>query len=138
VSSFRGRLSLSQGAFAEAKHLRASMRMSERPLQPDPAPDRLHYAWVILAVGALVVFGALGLARFGYTMLLPPMQGDLGLDNTQAGALATANLAGYLALTVIGGALASHFGPRIVITWGWQWRPWACCSPGSPKVLERR
>jgi len=94
------------------------MRMSERPLQPDPAPDRLHYAWVILAVGALVVFGALGLARFGYTMLLPPMQGDLGLDNTQAGALATANLAGYLALTVIGGALASHFGPRIVITVG--------------------
>jgi sugar phosphate permease len=69
----------------------------------------------VLGVGTLVVFGALGLARFGYTMLLPPMQSALSLDNTQAGALATANLAGYLALTVIGGALASHWGPRIVI-----------------------
>lgn len=64
------------------------------------------------------MFGALGLARFGYTMLLPPMQAALDLDNTQAGALATANLVGYLALTVIGGALASHVGPRIVIALG--------------------
>jgi sugar phosphate permease len=72
----------------------------------------------VLLVGALVVFGALGLARFGYTMLLPPMQAALGLDNTQAGALATANLAGYLALAVLGGVLASHVGPRVVIAGG--------------------
>lgn len=77
---------------------------------------RFHYAWVVLAVGTLVVFGALGLARFGYTMLLPPMQAELGLDHTQAGGLATANLAGYLVLAVVGGALASHYGPRKVIT----------------------
>ena len=76
--------------------------MSERPPLPDEAPIRFHYAWAVLAVGTLVVFGALGLARFGYTMLLPPMQASLGLDNTQAGALATANLVGYLALTVVG------------------------------------
>jgi sugar phosphate permease len=69
-------------------------------------------------MGTLVVFGALGLARFGYTMLLPPMQAALSLDNTQAGALATANLGGYLALTVLGGALASHWGPRMVISVG--------------------
>jgi hypothetical protein len=56
-----------------------------------------HYAWIILAVGTLVVFGALGLARFGYTMVLPAMQLELGLNNTQAGGLATANLIGYLA-----------------------------------------
>jgi sugar phosphate permease len=92
--------------------------MSERPLQPGAAPVRFHYAWWVLAVGTLVVFGALGLARFGYTMLLPPMQAGLHLDNTQAGALATANLTAYLALAVIGGALASHVGPRIVITVG--------------------
>lgn len=94
------------------------MPMSERLRQPDEAPIRFHYAWLVLAVGTLVVFGALGLARFGYTILLPPMQTALHLDNTQAGTLATANLAGYLALTVIGGALASRFGPRIVITVG--------------------
>jgi MFS family permease len=77
-----------------------------------------HYAWVILAVGTLVVFGALGLARFGYTMVLPAMQLGLGLNNTQAGGLATANLVGYLALSVFGGALAARYGPRIVITAG--------------------
>ncbi|MCX5885206.1 MAG: MFS transporter [Proteobacteria bacterium] len=81
-------------------------------------PYRLHYAWVVLTVGTLVVFGALGLARFGYTMLLPPMQTGLGLDNTQAGGLATANLVGYLALSVAGGALAVRYGPRLVITVG--------------------
>jgi sugar phosphate permease len=79
---------------------------------------RLHYSWIVLAVGTLVVFGALGLARFGYTVVLPAMQVGLGMDNTQAGALATSNLIGYLALSVLGGALAARFGPRSVITIG--------------------
>lgn len=79
---------------------------------------RFHYAWIILAVGTLVVFGALGLARFGYTMVLAPMQLELGLTNTHAGGIATANLIGYLALSVLGGALASHYGPRLVISVG--------------------
>ncbi|MGC9316928.1 MAG: MFS transporter [Armatimonadota bacterium] len=78
----------------------------------------IHYGWAILVVSTLVVFGALGLARFGYTMVLPAMQTGLEMDNTQAGALATANLVGYLALSVIGGALASRFGPRAVIATG--------------------
>ena len=82
------------------------------------AAGPLHYAWVVLAMGTLVVFGALGLARFGYSMLLPAMQVGLRLDNTQAGLLATANLAGYLPLALIGGALASRFGPRRVIAAG--------------------
>lgn len=77
-----------------------------------------HYAWIILAVGTLVVVGSLGLARFGYTMLLPSMQTALAMDNTRAGGLATANLAAYLALAVAGGALASRYGPRVVITIG--------------------
>ena len=79
---------------------------------------KIHYSWLILAVGTFIVFGALGLGRFGYTIVLPAMQKDLRMDNTQAGLLATANLAGYLALSVIGGALASRYGSRIVITLG--------------------
>jgi sugar phosphate permease len=78
----------------------------------------LHYSWIILAIGILAIFGSIGLARFGYTMLLPSMQTGLHLDNTQAGILATANLIGYLVLSVIGGALASRFGPRWVISVG--------------------
>lgn len=78
----------------------------------------VHYAWVVLATATLVVFGALGLARFGYAAVLPEMQQALGLDNSQAGALATANLFGYLVLAVFGGALAAKFGPRLVISVG--------------------
>jgi MFS family permease len=76
------------------------------------------YGWIVLAVGVGVVFGALGLARFGYTLVLPAMQQGLHIANTQAGFLATVNLAGYLVLAVAGGALATRFGPRIVISCG--------------------
>jgi len=69
-------------------------------------------------MGTLVVFTSLGLARFAYSTVLPDMQKGLGMDNTQAGALATANMVGYLAFCVIGGVLASRFGPRVVITCG--------------------
>jgi MFS family permease len=79
---------------------------------------RFHYGWVILVMGVLVVTGSLGLARFGYTPVLPPMQEGLGLDNTGAGFLASANLAGYATLSLIGGALAARFGPRTIIAAG--------------------
>lgn len=79
---------------------------------------RYHYALVILVMGTLVVFASLGLARFGYSIVLPAMQQGLDMDSTQAGVLATANLLGYLALAAAGGALASHLGPRLVIAAG--------------------
>jgi len=86
---------------------------------------RIHHGWIVLIMGTLVVFAALGLARFGYSMVLPAMQEGLALDNTQAGGLATANLIGYLLLSAIGGALASRFGPRVVIAAG------LCLAGGS-------
>ena len=76
----------------------------------------LLYGWLILLLCFLTVFSALGLARFGYTMILPSMQKGLGLSNTQAGALATGNFIGYLCLALVGGFLSSHFSPRRVIT----------------------
>lgn len=87
-------------------------------IAPMKSANRIHYAWVVLGVSVLVVTGALGLARLGYGVVLPEMQRSLGMDNTQAGALATANLVGYLLLSVTGGALAARFGPRRVITIG--------------------
>ena len=81
-------------------------------------PSRLHYAWVILAVALLVVFAALGLARFAYGLVLPAMQHELGLDNKEAGLLASANFIGYMAMTLVGGIAATHFGPRYVISIG--------------------
>jgi sugar phosphate permease len=78
----------------------------------------VHYAWVVLAVGTFVVLGALGLARFGYSLVLPDMQRALNLDNSGAGILATVNLVGYLGLAMIGGAMASRYGARLVISLG--------------------
>ena len=69
-------------------------------------------------MATLVVFGSLGLARFGYTMVLPDMQAGLDIDNSQTGVLATANLVGYLALALVGGALAARYGPRVVVAMG--------------------
>lgn len=77
-----------------------------------------HYGWVILFIGTLVVFCSLGLARFGFSVLLPEMQKGLRMDNIQAGMMATSNLVGYLALSALGGAMAARFGPRAVITAG--------------------
>ncbi|RQV87189.1 YbfB/YjiJ family MFS transporter [Burkholderia anthina] len=58
-------------------------------------PGRMA-AWRLaigLSLGSAI---ALGLARFSYALLLPPMKADLGWTFAQAGALNTANAAGYL------------------------------------------
>ncbi len=77
--------------------------------------SRFHYGWIVLGMAVLVVFGSLGLTRFGYGTILPEMKEGLDIDNTGAGGIATASLIGYLVLSVSGGILASRFGPRIVI-----------------------
>ncbi|HOG17617.1 MAG TPA: MFS transporter [Syntrophales bacterium] len=75
----------------------------------------LHYGWAVLAVVTLAVFCALGLARFAYAMVLPAMQAALGMNNTQAGLLATFNMAGYLIFVLLGGALSTRYGARLVV-----------------------
>jgi MFS family permease len=64
----------------------------------------------------LVTFSALGLARFGYTSILPAMQEALQLTNTQTGILQSWNLLGYVAAVVTAGVLAARYGPRVVIS----------------------
>src|SRR4030095_15113827 len=59
------------------------------PQAPAPAL-RLALA---LSLGAAV---SLGITRFSYALLLPPMRADLGWSYTLAGGMNTANAAGYL------------------------------------------
>ena len=82
------------------------------------APSCFHYGWVILIMATMTVFGALGLARFSYSVVLPAMQENLLLDNTETGMLATFNLVGYLIFSAVGGALATRYGSRKVIAVG--------------------
>lgn len=77
---------------------------------------RVHYGWIVIFTGMLAAVGAHGFGRMSYTLILPEMREGLGLTYTQAGLLATGNLIGYLVFGVIGGFLASKFGPRRVIS----------------------
>ncbi|MHB0938438.1 MAG: MFS transporter [Armatimonadota bacterium] len=87
--------------------------------QPAPTqPTAGWYRWVVLAVGTLGIFAALGLARFGYATVLRAMQQDLSFSNATAGMMQSVNLTGYLVLAVIGGALASRCGTRVVAAVG--------------------
>lgn len=54
-------------------------------------------AWAVAAALALAAAVSLGLARFSYALLLPPMRDDLGWSYLTAGAMNTVNAAGYLA-----------------------------------------
>jgi predicted MFS family arabinose efflux permease len=62
-----------------------------------------------LSIGPLV---ALGLARFAYALLLPAMRTSLDWSYVQAGAMNTANAAGYLLGAVAVAPLATRFGKR--------------------------
>jgi MFS family permease len=70
----------------------------------------------VAAVGAFSIMAGLGFGRFGYTMLLPSTREGLGLTYTAAGFLATANLGGYLAGSVVSGAVMRRLGPRRTAT----------------------
>ncbi|MBI3968234.1 MAG: YbfB/YjiJ family MFS transporter [Chloroflexi bacterium] len=84
---------------------------------PDAAPADSAPRWTaagILAVSAstLAVAASLGLARFGYALLLPDMRAALGVGYTDMGALATANFVGYIVTAFLVSLLAVRFGLR--------------------------
>ena len=76
---------------------------------------RIHYGWVIVGVGVLVKMTGLGFGRFAYPMLLPNMRGSLGFNYSEMGLLSGAIMMGYLLFSLIGGMLATRFGPKRVV-----------------------
>ncbi len=76
------------------------------------------YRFVLLGAVFCAVFSAIGLARFGYTMVLPYMEKALPLTKEQGGLLASANLLGYLIVSLGAGFLAARFGSRKTILIG--------------------
>jgi predicted MFS family arabinose efflux permease len=68
-----------------------------------------------LAVGPAV---ALGLARFAYALLLPPMREALHWSYTTAGAMNTANALGYLLGAMTAAPLARWYGARGIFIGG--------------------
>lgn len=70
---------------------------------------------VALSLGAAV---SLGVTRFAYGLLLPPMRADLGWSYTLAGAMNTANALGYLLGALVTPRLMARFGPSAVLVGG--------------------
>ncbi|MBU4505927.1 MAG: YbfB/YjiJ family MFS transporter, partial [Gammaproteobacteria bacterium] len=83
---------------------------------PD-APDRTPYLRLALALslGAAV---SLGITRFAYGLLLPPMRDDLGWSYTLAGAMNTANAVGYLIGALAMSWLLKRLSPMRVLLAG--------------------
>ena len=50
--------------------------------QPKPFRLPVHYAWVTVVMGTLVILACLGIGRFALGMLLPSMASSLKLSYT--------------------------------------------------------
>lgn len=84
------------------------------------APARDADASSLGAAFALAFAAAvsLGLARFSYALLLPPMRADLGWSYLTAGAMNTANAAGYLVGALLLPRLLARLDARMVLLAG--------------------
>jgi predicted MFS family arabinose efflux permease len=82
----------------------------------DHLPPR-HIVWLALAlsVGAAL---SLGVTRFAYGLLLPPMRADLGWSYTLAGSMNTVNALGYLLGALITPRLLQRVGATRVLLMG--------------------
>lgn len=76
-----------------------------------------HRSWValVLSLGAAV---SLGITRFAYGLLLPPMRADLGWSYTLAGSMNTSNAFGYFIGALMAPALLRRFGAGSVLVIG--------------------
>jgi len=76
-------------------------------------------ATLAIAFGlALAAAVSLGLARFSYALLLPAMRADLGWNYLTAGAMNTANAAGYLAGALLAPRWLARHDARAVLLAG--------------------
>jgi MFS family permease len=79
------------------------------------ASPPIHYAWIIVLTGMLVIFACLGFGRFALGMLLPSMAATLGLSYAQIGFIGTANFIGYLVAVLFCSVVAAKVGSRALI-----------------------
>ncbi len=89
------------------------------PPQPrHPTGRRELPPLAVAAALALAAAVSLGLARFSYALLLPPMRADLGWSYLTAGAMNTVNAAGYLIGALLTPLWLRRIGARRVLLVG--------------------
>ncbi len=92
--------------------------MSKEPTPQTLFASRLHYGWIIVAVGSLVLFSCFGLARYAYAMLILGMQVGLNLSTDRMGFIGTGNFVGYLLSVVMAPPVMLRLRPRATISAG--------------------
>lgn len=84
---------------------------------PAPLTPTRHVVWLALALSGGAAL-SLGITRFAYGLLLPPMRADLGWSYTLAGAMNTVNALGYLLGALATPRLLQRFGASRVLMAG--------------------
>jgi len=88
-------------------------------LCPQEPSDIDRTPWVLLALAlSLGAAVSLGITRFAYGLLLPPMREDLGWSYTLAGAMNTFNAVGYLIGALFTPWLMRRASPAALLLWG--------------------
>lgn len=72
----------------------------------------------VALAGALMMAAAMGIGRFAYTPLLPPLQETLGWSVSQAGDVAAANFLGYMIGALVAATLAHRPERRLWLAAG--------------------
>jgi len=83
---------------------------------PNTTPQPFSYAQILILALAPAI--GLGMARFGYALLLPAMRSELDWSYSEAGWMNTANAIGYLMGALITAALARRIGLWLLLQIG--------------------
>jgi predicted MFS family arabinose efflux permease len=78
-------------------------------------PDRTRSAMRTALPGAAMIAVSFGLARYGYGLLLPDMQSELGFTSSAAGVISSCTYLSYLIANIAVVWLTNRLGPRVAI-----------------------
>lgn len=96
--------------------------MPHASTHPTPPAHRQEGTGLGLALAlSLAAVVALGITRFSYGLLLPPMRADLGWSYSLAGLMNTFNAIGYLLGALSTPALMRRWGPGPLLLWTTAW-----------------
>lgn len=84
-------------------------------IHSDSATDGQRIEWLGLGACFSVTLASMGLGRYIYPLLLPPMRTAMSLTYGQMGLLSTLNLVGYTFFSLAGGAVVGRCGYRWLI-----------------------
>jgi predicted MFS family arabinose efflux permease len=77
--------------------------------------DPCRHPWSVALGGCAALAAAMGIGRFVYTPILPAMADALGWSRSEAGLVAGANFAGYLAGALLAGSSRLTATPRTIL-----------------------